>query len=69
MGSDEYPLKFDAAADRPVLANLDDVLPIYVDGGDLAISGYIAVENLLFSLKYDTIPDAACEQVPHAPYQ
>ncbi len=69
VGSDEYPLKFDAAADRPVLANLDDVLPIYVDGGDLAISGYIAVENLLFSLKYDTIPDAACEQVPHAPYQ
>ena len=69
IGPDEYTLKFDPAADRPVLADLDDVLPIYVGDGHFAISGHMAVKNLLFSLKYDTVPDAVCEQVPHAAYR
>ena len=56
MGSDEYKLKFDATSDTPVLANQADVLPLYVGNQDLVISGTIAVENLLLSLKYDTIP-------------
>ncbi len=69
IGSDEYKLKFDATSDTPVPANQDDVLPLYVGNEDLIISGSIAVENLLLSLKYDTMPNASCEQVPHAAYQ
>ena len=36
---------------------------------DLVISGSIAVENLLLSLKYDTIPNAPREAVPKPTYQ
>ena len=69
IGSDEHKLKFDSTADTPVLANQGDVLPLYVGNEDLVISGTIAVENLLLSIKYDTIPNASCNAVPHAPYQ
>ena len=69
MGSDTYKLKFDTTAKTPVLANRGDVLPLYVGNQDLAMSGTMAAGNLLLSLKYDTIPNASCEQVPHAAYQ
>ena len=69
IGSDTYTLKFDNSADTPILVDQDDVLPLYVGNQDLVISGSIAVENLLLSLKYDTIPNASCKQVPHAAYQ
>ena len=71
IGSDEYKLKFDTSSSvkTPVLVNQADVLPLYVGNQDLVISGTIAVENLLLSLKYDTIPNASCEQVPYAAYQ
>ena len=69
IGSDEYKLKFDTNADTPVPADRADVLPLYVGNQDLVISGSMAAGNLLLSLKYDTIPNASCEQVPHAAYQ
>ena len=60
IGSDEYELKFDTTKDQPVLENLDDVLPLYVGGEDLIISGKIAVENLLLTIHYNTVPDGKC---------
>ena len=69
IGSDEYKLKFDATSDTPVPANQADVLPLYVGNQDLVISGTMAAGNLPLSLKYDTMPNASCEQVPHAAYQ
>ena len=69
VGSDEYTLKFDNTVDIPVLANQGDVLPLYVGYEDLVISGTMAVENLLLSIKYDTIPDASCKAVPEPTYQ
>ena len=69
IGSDEYKLKFDTTSDTPVLANQADVLPLYVGNQDLVIYGTIAAGNLPLGIKYDTIPNASCEQVPHAAYQ
>ncbi len=64
MGSDEHTPKLDTTSDTPVPADRGDVLPLYVGNQNLVISGTIAVENLLLSLKYDTIPNASCEAVP-----
>lgn len=68
VGSDEYTLKFDPAATTPEIINQDDVLPLYVGNEDLVVSGTIAVENLLLSIQYDTIPNATCEAVPDPAY-
>ena len=64
LGSNEYELKFDDATEQPVLENLADVLPLYVGGEDLIISGKIAVENLLLTLHYNTVPDGKCVVEP-----
>ena len=64
VGSDEYELKFDAEDEQPVFENLDEILPLHVGGEDLTISGRIAVENLLLTLHYNTIPNAECTVEP-----
>ena len=64
IGSDEYELEFDIAAESPAFVNLDDILPLYVGGDDIVISGKIAVENLLLTLRYDTIPNGECTVIP-----
>ena len=69
VGSVEHTIKFDNTVDIPVLANQGDVLPLYVGYEDLVISGSMAVENLLLSIKYDTIPDASCVAVPYELYR
>lgn len=61
---DGIKLTFDSKADQAVFTNLGDVLPLSVGTDDLVVSGTIPVENLLVSIKYDTVPDAECTAIP-----
>lgn len=64
IGSNEYELKFDDAADDPEFENADEFLPLHVGGEDVTISGKIAVENLLLTLHYNTVSGAECVVEP-----
>ena len=64
IGPNEYDLEFDSETEEPEFENIDEVLPLHVGGEDVIISGKIAVENLLLTLHYNTIPDAECTVEP-----
>ena len=58
-GSNEHTLEFDRDASDAVITN-DVFLPIYLDNGELTISGEIPFKDLLISLTYNSLTDTVC---------